>query len=152
MKPARAVLLFCLIACTVGCDRITKHMAAVTLAGTPARSVLADTIRLEYVENTGGFLSLGAGLSPRLRTAGFVAGTAFILVTLLVAGVKLRGGFWHLAGICLLVAGGASNLIDRVAYGAVVDFLNVGLSDRVRTGIFNVADIAILIGVFVLLL
>jgi signal peptidase II len=152
MKPRRAILLFCLMACTVGCDRITKHMATVALAGAPAQSVLADTVRLEYVENTGGFLSMGADFSPWLRTAIFVVGTAFILLTLLVAGIKLRGKHWHLVGVCLLVAGGVSNLLDRVAYGAVVDFLNVGLGDGVRTGIFNVADVAILIGACVLIL
>jgi signal peptidase II len=41
--------------------------------------------------------------------------------------------------------GGASNLIDRAARGHVVDFLNVGLGS-LRTGIFNVADIAVLLG------
>src|SRR5215510_5633048 len=123
MKLARATLLFSLITCTVGCDRITKHIATVTLAGVAARSVLADTVRLEYVENTGGFLSMGADLTPWLRNAIFVVGTAFILATLLVAGIKLRGNLWHLVAVCLLFAGGASNLLDRVAYGAVVDFL-----------------------------
>ena len=50
-----------------------------------------------------------------------------------------------------LVAGSGSNLLDRIAYGAV-DFLNVGLEDRLRTGIFNVADVAILVGICILIL
>jgi signal peptidase II len=49
--------------------------------------------------------------------------------------------------VALIVGGGVSNLIDRMRYGGyVVDFLNVGIGP-VRTGIFNVADMAIMVGV-----
>jgi signal peptidase II len=47
--------------------------------------------------------------------------------------------------MALFVGGGASNLFDRLARGSVVDFMNVGFGP-VRTGIFNVADMAILLG------
>ena len=48
--------------------------------------------------------------------------------------------------IALIVGGGVSNLIDRLRYGGyVVDFLNVGIGS-LRTGIFNVADMAIMVG------
>jgi signal peptidase II len=53
-------------------------------------------------------------------------------------------------GLTLLAAGGASNWADRVVHGRVVDFLNVGIGS-LRTGIFNVADIAIMAGVVMLL-
>ena len=42
-------------------------------------------------------------------------------------------------------AGGTSNQIDRAARGSVVDFINVGVGS-LRTGIFNVADLAIVFG------
>jgi signal peptidase II len=49
--------------------------------------------------------------------------------------------------VALIVGGGVSNLVDRLRYGGyVVDFLNVGIGP-VRTGIFNVADMAIMVGV-----
>ena len=48
-------------------------------------------------------------------------------------------------GLVLFVAGGASNWIDRVLSGSVVDFLNVGIGP-LRTGVFNVADVAIMVG------
>jgi signal peptidase II len=49
--------------------------------------------------------------------------------------------------VALIVGGGVSNLIDRLRYGGyVVDFLNVGIGS-LRTGIFNVADMAIMLGV-----
>ena len=48
-------------------------------------------------------------------------------------------------GLVLFVAGGSSNWIDRVLHGRVVDFLNLGVGP-IRTGVFNVADVAIVAG------
>ena len=45
----------------------------------------------------------------------------------------------------MFAAGGASNWIDRVMHGSVIDFMNVGIGPF-RTGIFNVADMAIMLG------
>jgi signal peptidase II len=112
---------------------------------------LADTIRLEYVENTGGFLSLGASLPSSTRTMLFTLGTCVMLLALVGAAVRFRWRGWLLIGASLVVAGGASNWVDRLVQGSVVDFLNIGVGP-LRTGIFNVADMAIMLGVAVLLL
>jgi signal peptidase II len=146
----RAVLLIAVVA-TIGCDRVTKHIARAALAGEPGRSYLADTIRLEYVENAGGFLSLGASLPSSARTALFTLGTGAMLFTLAGAAVRFRWRGWLLIGTSLVVAGGASNWVDRLVRGSVVDFLNIGVGP-LRTGIFNVADMGIMLGVAVLLL
>ena len=87
----------------------------------------------------------------KVRTAIFTIGTGLILLGMLLAVVKLRLTSWPLVGLSLWWAGGASNLIDRVARGSVVDFLNVGIG-ALRTGIFNVADVAVMLGVCILLL
>jgi signal peptidase II len=50
----------------------------------------------------------------------------------------------------LIVGGGAGNLIDRLYLGYVRDFANLGLG-RLRTGVFNVADLAIMAGFAVLI-
>jgi signal peptidase II len=140
----RLVLLMA-IGATIGCDRVTKHVAATSLSGTPSRSFLADTVRLEYVENTGAFLSLGADWPLPVRTAFFSFGNALLLVALAVLAVRRRWPRPTLLGVALFVGGGTSNLLDRIAYGKVIDFMNVGLG-QVRTGIFNVADMAIMLG------
>ena len=64
-------VLFMAIAATIGCDRVTKHVAATTLSHTQSRSFLADTFRLEYAENTGAFLGLGAEWPRPVRTTVF---------------------------------------------------------------------------------
>lgn len=140
----RLVLLIAIVA-TIGCDRVTKHMASTTLADAPGRSFLADTLRLEYAENTGAFLSLGADWPRPVRTAVFGVGNAVLLVALAVIAVRRRWPGMALLGVALFVAGGASNLLDRITAGMVIDFLNVGVGP-LRTGIFNVADVAIMLG------
>ncbi|HET7696044.1 MAG TPA: signal peptidase II [Vicinamibacterales bacterium] len=139
------------IAATVGCDRVTKHVATAALAGRPARSLLADTIRLGYVQNAGGFLSLGADLPETVRTSLFVVATGVLLLALVAYGIRLRWRGWAAFGLALFVAGGVSNWVDRVLHGSVIDFINVGVGP-LRTGVFNVADVAILLGVAIVLI
>jgi signal peptidase II len=122
---------------------VTKHEATETLAGTPTQSYLFDVIRLSYAENTGSFLSLGADLPERFRFTLFVLGSGSLLVFLLVYAIRARWSGGKLFALGLFVAGGASNWADRLVVGHVVDFLNVGVGP-IRTGIFNVADVAIL--------
>lgn len=143
-------MLCLLLAATAGCDRVTKHYALTTLAGSPGQSYLGDTIRLDYHENAGGFLSAGATWHPATRTVVFqIANGVFLFGTLIMA-IRYQWSRLAAAGLILFVAGGVSNLIDRVAMGSVIDFLNVGIGP-VRTGIFNVADVAIMAGVALLL-
>jgi signal peptidase II len=145
---ARRSLLALAIVMTIGCDRVTKHLAITTLAGTLGRTFVGDIIRLEYVENTGGFLSLGARLPPGVRTSLFTFGTGVLLLAVVFFGLRHRWRGWAVPGLALFVAGGASNWIDRLARGRVVDFVSVGVGP-VRTGIFNVADVAILAGAII---
>lgn len=79
-------------------------------------------------------------------------GLLLCLLLAVTAGLTIRFGWSRLSrvGLALFFAGGASNLIDRVAFGSVIDFLNIGLG-QFRTGIFNVADVAIVAGVAILL-
>lgn len=150
-RQTRARLwLLALAVVTVGCDRVTKHIATRTLEGEPTQSYLGDTLRLGYAENIGGFLSLGAGLPEGARTAVFTIATGLVLVGLTVIAIRGQWRGLRLAALVLFVAGGASNWIDRALRGSVVDFLNVGIGS-LRTGIFNVADMAIMLGVALLL-
>jgi signal peptidase II len=142
----RCSVVLLLVAGTVGCDGVTKHLAAEKLSGHPVQSFLADTIRLSYAENTGGFLSVGETLPAWLRTVLFTVATGVFLALLVVVGWRSGWQRWRTVALSLFVAGGFSNWVDRLVDGKVVDFLNVGIGG-VRTGIFNVADVAITVGV-----
>ena len=142
----RGVLLCLLIAGTAGCDRVTKHFAVTALAGTPRQSFLADTVRLQYHENPGAFLAAGARWPPPARVAMFQFGNTFFLAFAGFLAARYRWSRVARYGLLLFLAGGLSNLADRIAIGSVIDFMNVGIGP-IRTGIFNVADVAIMAGV-----
>jgi signal peptidase II len=151
IKRARIFVVLILLVTTVGCDRVTKRLARVCLAGASDRSFLADTIRFEYAENRGGMLSIGSDLRPAARNAIFIVATGIILITMLIIGMKYRPSDWRIAAMSLAFAGGASNLLDRVTRGSVVDFVTVGVGN-IRTGVFNVADVAIFAGILMFLI
>src|SRR5262245_27160644 len=130
---------------TIGCDQVTKRVAASAFGDGVNHSFLADIVRVGYVENPGGFLSLGANLAPVPRIAIFTIVTGIMLLTLLAVAI---GGRWRgssMAGLTLFIAGGASNWFDRMVRGSVIDFLNLGIGP-LRTGVFNIADVAIMVG------
>jgi signal peptidase II len=142
---ARRVLALALLLTTIGCDRVTKHLAATNLEDMPARSYIAGTLRLEYAENTGAFLGVGSGLPEWAQISLLRIGVGLALAALAFTALRRRWTGLLLLGASLTFAGGASNLLDRITRGSVVDFLSVG-AGPLRTGIFNVADVAILLG------
>jgi len=56
-----------------------------------------------------------------------------------------------LFGIILIVGGGAGNLYDRMVYGSVTDFMHINFV-IFQTGVFNVADMSIMAGTFIILI
>jgi len=137
---AGKVLALALLLLTIGCDRITKQAARINLMGAPTQSY-----QLEYTENNGAFLSLGSRLPEWARTMLLRVGVGLALAALVFMVLKHRWSGAALAGASLTVAGGVSNLLDRILRGSVVDFMSVGIGP-IRTGIFNVADVAIVVG------
>lgn len=100
-----------------------------------------------FAENEGAFLGWGSELT----------GIWNILLLKLLPVILILGLFYmslfgkdllknQIIPFSLLLGGGLNNLFDRIAYGKVVDFMNVGIGD-LRTGIFNVADMLILTGI-----
>lgn len=147
----RSAAVFLLLILCVGCDQVTKDVAHQYLAFEPPQSWLRDTIRLEYAENTGAFLSVGSELSKELRILLFQVFPALWLVTLtIVLFFAERTPIHTTIAWGLVLSGGVGNLMDRILHdGRVIDFMNLGIGS-LRTGIFNVADVCITVGVLLL--
>lgn len=122
-------------------------MARQGLAESGAIRFCHDFFRLQYTENTGGFLSLGANIPEKARHLTFTVFVGVFLSGLLVFLVwskEITTG--RVITLALVLGGGFGNLIDRVCHaGRVIDFMNLGIGS-LRTGVFNVADVAILVG------
>ena len=143
-------LMFLLLSC-VGCDQATKILAKSHLASRLPMEYLNGAVRIQYAENTGAFLSLGANLPEEARFILFVLLVGPILITGLAFAFRSdRTAPAQKMGLILAVGGGMGNLIDRIAHGAVVDFVSLGIGP-LRTGIFNLADVAITAGLVLFL-
>jgi signal peptidase II len=144
-------LMILLLSC-VGCDQAIKALAKNHLSERLLpMEYLNGAVRIQYAENAGAFLSLGSELPEKARFLLFVG----LVGPILIAGLAFafRSSRMVLAqkmGLILAVGGGFGNLIDRIAHGAVVDFVSLGIGP-LRTGIFNLADVAITIGLLLFL-
>jgi signal peptidase II len=137
-------------------DQWTKQLATEHLKNTPTKSWLGDVFRLQYATNEGAFLSLGESLPPQARYWVLTIGVGLLLLSLCVYALlseliwktKLDGV--QVGAYSLIASGGFSNWVDRARFeGSVVDFMNMGLGS-LRTGVFNIADLAILAGIGIL--
>jgi signal peptidase II len=143
----RALIILVLMCGCVGCDQATKAIARHQLPTGSIVSVFHGTLLLERAENPGAFLSLGDALPRQIRRdvltfGGLLLVSAGILWVL----ASSKTNRIQTAGAALALGGGLSNVIDRLIHGRVTDFLNVGVGS-IRTGIFNVADMALMLGV-----
>jgi signal peptidase II len=143
-------MLFILLFVCVGCDQGTKYAAKHFLEGRQTLRYMGDFFRLSYTENSGAFLSLGAGLPENIRQTIFVVLVSIFLVGILFFVIHNQGlNPWAVSSSALIIGGGLGNLIDRIInQGAVIDFMNIGIGP-IRTGIFNGADLAILTGIII---
>ncbi len=155
MKKQVKILLFCVTCFAfISCDRITKDIAKEHLKNKEPLSYLHDTVRLEYVENTGAALSLGDNLPVK---ASFWLLSILPLIFLLVLFAYTLNNAQNMSAmkvfsLALLFSGGIGNIVDRILFDRhVTDFMNLGF-ENIRTGIFNVADICVTAGAIGLLL
>lgn len=153
MKRLKLPIILATLIFSIGCDQVTKIAARDHLQGQQMQSYIGDTFRLTYAENSGAFLSLGSTLPDTWRTIIFVVLVAIFLGGFFIWMLRSKHLTWTaLMASTLIVGGGIGNLIDRVVFdGKVTDFMNMGIGD-LRTGIFNVADIWIVVGAVMMII
>lgn len=138
---------------SVGCDQLTKDLARDRLQHGPPLTLVDDLVHLVYAENAGIAFGIGSSLSQQVRFWLFTVGVVGVIFIIgAVAYHRREQGPMFLAGITLLMAGGLSNLIDRMLNGGhVIDFmvLNIGM---MRSIVFNLADVLVCVGAVVLVL
>jgi len=141
-----AFVLVMLVVCT-GCDQISKVVAQQNLSSAQPISLLFDIIRIQYMENHGATLGLGANLPENVRFGIFVVLIGLVLCAAfgyLMLSPDLNRG--QIVGLALVISGGLGNLLDRLLnHGAAIDFLNLGIGS-LRTGVFNLADVVVYAG------
>lgn len=131
-------------------DQITKYLAIHNLKGQGMISVLGEVLCLRYVENTGAAFSLFHNTDSFMTVVSIMT---FIVLGFFVYGYAklLKTGEFRSERIAIifLFGGAAGNLIDRVMYHFVVDFIYVKIIDFPT---FNVADCYITCAVFFIII
>lgn len=121
-------------------DQVTKYFAKANLYPDHAKVFIKNFLEFRYAENTGIAFSMFSGGRWVFSTFTFAV---IIGCLVYMFSKKCQGNLWLFWTLGVLVAGGIGNLIDRVFWGYVIDFINPLFVDF---AIFNIADCAVTLG------
>ena len=148
----RIITILALLATNIGCDQVSKRIVRHRIADDEQIRMIDNHLTLTRVENSGSFLSLGNTLSNPTR---FILLTLFPILFLAVGVVALliRTDMTaiNVLGFSFVLGGGIGNIYDRLRYGSVTDFIHIHFG-FFQTGVFNFADVSIMIGIVILLI
>lgn len=133
-------------------DQLTKLWIMSNFALYEQQNIIPGLFDLVYVTNTGAAFGFLAGSKSWLRQAFFV-GVAIVALGVIVAayGQLKKQGRLFVYALGLIAGGAIGNLVDRLRFGSVVDFLDFYLGSH-HWPAFNAADSAITVGVGLFLL
>jgi signal peptidase II len=142
----RTVGIVLILLLNIGCDQISKGLVRRRIGYNETINLIDDHLILTKVENTGAFLSLGSGLPDFVKFVLLSGIPLFVLAFGLVylftrKHLSLTSRF----ALSFAIGGGIGNIHDRIMYGSVTDFLHINLG-IFQTGIFNMADVSIMVG------
>ncbi|WP_299902141.1 signal peptidase II [uncultured Aquimarina sp.] len=148
----RIFVIFSLVLLNVSCDQISKTVVRQTIEKNEIISVFDDNFVLTKVENTGAAYSLGSDLAPVLKIILLQILPILVLLFLLrLLIIKTNYSKETIVGFTFIIGGGIGNLYDRIVHGSVTDFMimDIGI---IKTEIFNMADVSIMLGSFIILI
>ncbi len=148
----RTFIILVLLILNVGCDQISKNVVRQTIEYHERIGFVNDYLTLTKVENTGAFLSWGNELPNAMRIILLIAMPVFVMMYgLFFLFTKTNISKSTLVGLSFVLGGGIGNMYDRITYGSVTDFLHIDFV-IFQTGIFNMADVSIMVGMFLILM
>jgi len=133
-------------------DQVTKHIIDTNLTLHESRTVIPGLFSITYIRNPGAAFGFLADASPPFRSLFFLAVTmgAVGLIVYYLKTQPIDDSLMTLS-LSLILAGALGNLVDRVRFGEVIDFLDFYIGSA-HWPAFNVADSSISVGAFLLFL
>jgi len=145
-------LFFLILVPVLALDQWTKSYIDSVMSLHDSIPIIQGFFNITYIRNPGAAFGFLAGASPAFRSIFFLAVTAVAICLILYFIMKSsREGILLTTSLSLILSGAVGNLIDRVRFGEVIDFLDVYLGSY-HWPAFNVADAAITIGAVLLIL
>jgi signal peptidase II len=152
MKLSRNTFIVLLIVFNIVLDQITKVLTRLYVVPGSETPIIGNLFTLHNVENSGAFLGMGSDLNPTLRLIFLLILPILVLGYVTIHIIKNKElDRLSLIGFCCIVGGGIANVYDRIVYGSVTDFFHIDLGGVFRTGIFNFADMSVMLGLGLLL-
>lgn len=152
MNPSRTKFIIILIAFNIAIDQISKIIARTYIAKGQRIPIIGDIFELWNVENSGAFLGMGSDMNPTLKIIFLLILPVIVLAYVIYYILKNKDlDRLSLIAFCCIIGGGIANVFDRIVYGSVTDFLHLDFGGVFKTGIFNVADMSVTTGMFILL-
>lgn len=149
MRHYKYIRLAVVAGLVVGADQITKALIIKHLPLHKSITVISGLFDITHILNPGGAFGLMANMSVVVRTVVFLFISSLAVGLILYFYIKTPPGYTLLAiGFALIFGGAIGNLIDRVRFGVVVDFLDFYIGKH-HWPAFNVADSAITVGIFI---
>jgi len=149
----RSIYIILVIVSTIIVDQISKILVRANINPSKQIQLIGEYFIMMNVENEGAFLGMGSDLNETLRII------LLLILPILVLGFVLRYIIkdktldnWSLFAFSSIIGGGIANVFDRIAYGSVTDFFYIKLTDVLRTGIFNMADLSVTTGMIILVI
>lgn len=142
-------MIFILSAVIILLDQLSKFVAIKYLKGSTPHVIITNFFRLSYVENFGA--AFGILQNKKIL---FIIITCIVIFSIsfyLVKNYNKLNIFMRL-GLGMFLGGTIGNFIDRVRFGYVVDFISFRLFNKYEFPVFNIADIAIVVGTFIILI
>lgn len=150
-RKIRILLILFLVLLNVSCDQISKTVVRQNIAPDQKIRVFEDNFILTKVENRGAAYSLGSDLAPFLKIILLQLLPIVVLLFLLrLILIKTSYSKETILGFTFVIGGGIGNLYDRIIHGSVTDFMIMDLG-FIKTEIFNMADVSIMLGSFIIL-
>ena len=128
-----------IIVLCIAADQLTKICAAANLKDISTLPIIENIFHFTYVENRGAAFGMLADHRWVFMILS-VVGIAAIFVYLTVTKPK---SWWMRLALCFIVGGGVGNMIDRIARGYVIDFIDCRF---INFYVFNVADSFVCVG------
>ena len=149
----RSFSIITIIIITIAIDQISKALIRTYVDPFDRLNIIGSYFTIHNVENTGAFLGMGSELTPFLKII------LLLILPVIVLGLVLLHIFkdksidkLSLIAFSSIVGGGIANVYDRIIYGSVTDFFYIDLGGVFKTGIFNMADLSVTMGMILLLL
>ena len=142
--------LLLILILNIAFDQISKYIVRIEISDYEHIVLIKDFFTLTKVENSGAFLSLGDNM-PYIFRLIILTGLPLLFLAYglyyLFSNPNLPGSMQ--IALSFLIGGGIGNLYDRIVHGSVTDFMHMNFH-IFQTGVFNIADISIMIGVGIL--